>query len=488
MRRRLGLGGRLVLATAVVLLGAGVVLEQLSSHELEALLARHAAPPAAIDAALARYRQLVLIGVAAAILVASAVGAAAALLVTRPVTRLTRVALAMARGDLTARAPTRGAGEVAQLGRALNQLTSALSRSIGELRGERDVLAGILDGMREGVLVLDGDALIVLANRAVRGMLSVGEDAVGKSVLEAIRSARLAEAVDRARGQDEPVDIEVELGHLFGLGRGAAFTLPAARRILVRVSRLQSDTGRPGVIAVFHDVTDLRRLETIRTDFVANVSHELRTPVTAISTAVETLQMGALSDPGEAPEFVAMIDRNARRLRQLVDDLLDLAKIESKTLKLDLQTLDVSGVIEHATHLCAEPARRRRVEVTVEKPSDLPLGRFDQRALEQVLTNLLDNAIKYAGEGAHVTVSSRTEGDLLAITVADDGPGIPAQHLGRIFERFYRVDAGRSRDLGGTGLGLAIVKHLVELMSGAVDVESALGRGTRFTVRIPRGA
>ncbi|EYF05415.1 HAMP domain-containing sensor histidine kinase [Chondromyces apiculatus] len=486
MWQRLGIGGRLVLATAVVLLVAGVMLERLSSRELASILDAHAAPPAAIEAALDRSRQLVLVGVGAAILVAAIVGAAAVFLVTRPVRRLTRVALAMAEGNLSARAPDRGSGEVEQLAQALNQLTGKLSRSIRELRAERDVLAGILDGMREGVLVLDGGALIVLANRAVRGMVSVGEESVGKTVLEAFRNARLAEAVERAQNQGEPVDIEVELGHLFGLGRSTAFAIPAPRRILVRVSRLQGDGARPGVIAVFHDVTDLRRLETIRTDFVANVSHELRTPVTAISTAVETLQLGALSDPHDAPEFVAMIDRNARRLRQLVDDLLDLSKIESRTHKLDLQDLDVTSAVEHAEHLCAEPARRRRVTVTLDLPPELPLAHFDQRALEQVLTNLLDNAIKYAGEGAHVTISARVEERLVALTVADDGPGIPAQHLGRIFERFYRVDAGRSRDLGGTGLGLSIVKHLVELMNGTVDVESALGKGTRFTVRLPQ--
>ncbi|HSN97648.1 MAG TPA: ATP-binding protein, partial [Candidatus Nanopelagicales bacterium] len=477
---------RLVLATALVLFIAGLALERVSSRQLESVLVAHAAPAEAVAAALARWQKLVVLGVGAAILVAAGVGAAATFLVARPVRRLTRFALGMAEGDLSLRAPTRGSGEVAQLASALNKLTGELSRSIRELRAERDVLAGVLDGMREGVLVLDPDARIVLANRALRGMVSLAEDAAGKTVLEAVRSARLAEAIDVARSRGEPVDVEVEFGHLFGLGRGAGFTMPAARRMLVRVSRLHGDD--PGVVAVFHDVTDLRRLETIRTDFVANVSHELRTPITAISTAVETLQLGAIHDPQEAPEFVEMIERHARRLRQLVDDLLDLSKMESRSLKLDLLELEVAPAVEHAAALCAEPARRRRITLTLDQPADLPRARFDRRALEQVLVNLLDNAIKYAGEGAHVTLSARAEDGRVAITVADDGPGIPAQHLGRIFERFYRVDAGRSRDLGGTGLGLSIVKHLVELMGGSVDVESALGRGTRFTVRVPRAA
>jgi two-component system phosphate regulon sensor histidine kinase PhoR len=250
----------------------------------------------------------------------------------------------------------------------------------------------------------------------------------------------------------------------------------------MRVARL-ADGAEHGTIVVFHDVTDLRRLETIRTDFVANVSHELRTPVTAISTATETLIGGALGDPAEAAEFVDVIDRHSKRLRQLVDDLLDLAKLEAKSFRLVLTDLEVRPILAHAISLTGEHGRRRKMTLTL-APGDALRARIDRRGLEQVVMNLLDNAIKYAGEGAHVTVSARAEGDRVEIAVADDGVGISPAHLGRVFERFYRVDAGRSRELGGTGLGLAIVKHLVELMGGTVDVESEPGKGARFTLRL----
>ncbi|AGP36208.1 PAS domain-containing sensor histidine kinase [Sorangium cellulosum] len=485
--RRLGIGAKLVAATVLVLLVAGVPIERLAARDMEAALLAEHSPRAAVDAALSRSRRTMLFGMGAVIVVAISVGAATTFFITRPIRRLTRFALAMSEGDLSTRAPLRGSGELRQLARALNHLTSELSRSIAEVRTERDLLAGILDGMSEGVLVLDRDGRILLANRALRAMASLGEDALGRSVIESIRNAHLTEAIQLAGQRDEPVDVEVELGR----------TLP--RRLLVRVSRRKAPAHdaldaraehdgaptEPGLIAVFHDVTDLRRLETIRTDFVANVSHELRTPVTAISTAAETLQLGALQDPHEAAEFVDVIDRHAKRLRHLVDDLLDLSKIEAKSFRLALADLDVAPAIEHVTQLLAEAARRRRVTLTVEAAA-LPSARCDRRAIEQVLMNLLDNAIKYAGEGAHVTVQARSVDQQVTIAVADDGPGIPPHHLGRIFERFYRVDAGRSRDLGGTGLGLAIVKHLVELMNGSIEVESAIGRGTTFTVRLAR--
>ncbi|WP_272427213.1 HAMP domain-containing sensor histidine kinase [Polyangium jinanense] len=442
---------------------------------------RIAVPLTGVDSAIGSARLFLLVGIAVAIAAAVAMSAFGTYLLTRPVRSLTEAALAMAGGNLAIHAPAQGTDETAQLGRALNRLSSELLAAIEELRDERDLLASILDGMNEGVLVTDGDARIVLANRALRGMTLVGEGTIGKSVIEVIRNASLQEALDRAAASSEAVVREVELSGL----------LP--RKLLVRVSKLptrkdrdRQSTNDRGLIAVFHDVTDLRRLETIRTDFVANVSHELRTPVTAISTAAETLLAGALAEPEEAAEFVDVIDRHAKRLRQLVDDLLDLSKIESKNYRLKLVEQDVIPAVTHVARLLDEAARRRKVELRIERPESPLPARIDRRAMEQVLMNLCDNATKYAGEGAHVVVAARPKaGGGVELSVKDDGPGIPPAHLGRIFERFYRVDAGRSRDLGGTGLGLSIVKHLVELMNGTIDVESQLGKGSTFTVRLP---
>lgn len=404
---------------------------------------------------------------------AIAIGAIAFFAATRPIRRIARAAQEMAEGDLDARAEVHGEDEIAELGLALNRVARSGTARTDALRAERDLLAGILDGMGEGVLMLDTDGHIVLANRALRAMARIGEEAIGRPLLDAIRNAALKQAIDAANdGDEEAVVREIELGRLI------------PRKLLVRVSRLAGEGGKGGTIAVFHDVTDLRRLETIRTDFVANVSHELRTPVTAISTAAETLLAGALQDPAEAGDFVDVIDRQAKRLRQLVDDLLDLSKLEAKGFRLALTEVEVGPILGHVVKLMEDPARRRGVTVAPCAIEGGPRVRADRRALEQVVTNLLDNAIKYAGEGANVTLSARRDGERVEISVADNGVGISPAHLGRVFERFYRVDAGRSRELGGTGLGLAIVKHLVELMGGSIEVESELGKGARFTLRL----
>ena len=238
---------------------------------------------------------------------------------------------------------------------------------------------------------------------------------------------------------------------------------------------------------MFSDVTELRRLETLRRDFVANVSHELRTPIASIRATSETLRSGALDDPEMAKEFVEIIDRNAQRLHRLVEDLLDLSKIEAKELDLKIQPLDARAEARAVVDLLRHGAEQRKSEVQVEAPEGL-LVQADPRALEQILTNLVDNAIKYGPPGARVTVRARQSLDRpgrVTFEVADDGPGIDATHLPRLFERFYRVDTGRSRALGGTGLGLAIVKHLAEALGGEVSVESALGKGSTFRVDLP---
>ncbi len=450
-------------------------------------IVRLAVPLTNIDKAVTRARLYLIAAVGAAIAAAILMSVFGAHLLTRPVRNLTQAALAMAGGDLEVHAPAQGTRETTELGRALNRLAKELLSAIEELRHERDLLANILDGMNEGVLVTDGDAQIVLANRALRAMTLVGEGTIGKSVIEVIRNPALHEALAAAGKSSDAVVREIELSGI----------LP--RKLLVRVSKLPNRRERPerglpnqtterGLLAVFHDVTDLRRLETIRTDFVANVSHELRTPITAIGTSAETLLAGALNDPDEAAEFVDVIDRHAKRLCQLVDDLLDLSKIESKNFRLTLVEQDVVPIVAHVARLLEEPARKRRVDLRVERHDEALLCRVDRRALEQVLMNLLDNALKYAGDGAVVVITSRPRpGGGVQLSVSDNGPGISPTHLGRIFERFYRVDAGRSREVGGTGLGLSIVKHIVELMNGTIDVASELGKGSTFTVSLPSG-
>ena len=386
---------------------------------------------------------------------------------------LTEVARRMAAGDLEARSGLEGDDELAELGRTLDKLARGLSSSLRDLRGERDRMAGILEGMQEGVLLLDSKRCIVVLNSALREMLLLPADAVGKPLLDVVRNAELKDLFDAAAVDDEPTTQEVEIGSI------------KPRRLLARVARMSGAARQ--VVAVFVDVTEVRRLESMRRDFVANVSHELRTPVTAIRSAAETLVDGAVNDPPAAQAFVGIIDRNAQRLQSLVEDLLDLSRIESRGFRLSFEPIDLKPIFSQVVGLFRERAGKKNVQIEERVLAGLPRVRADRRALEHVLTNLIDNAVKYCGAGTKVSLGVVASGDGVTVSVADDGPGIDARHLPRVFERFYRVDAGRSRDVGGTGLGLSIVKHLVEAMGGTVSVESKLGVGTTFSFTLKQG-
>ncbi len=346
----------------------------------------------------------------------------------------------------------------------------ALATALTELTDERDRLRGILAGMEEGVLLLDEQGHITLINSALREMLLLGADAVGKTQLEAIRHAELKELIEHAR-EGEAIVGEIELEGL------------KPRRLLVRAARLPGREGQ--VFAVFVDVTEVRKLESLRRDFVANVSHELRTPVTAIRSAAETLQAG-IEDETVSNQFIGIMARNAERLHGLVEDLLDLSRIESQKLKLVPEPLEPRAIFAQVLSLFRERADKKHVELVNDAPVSLARVLADRRALEHVLTNLVDNAVKYCPDGCRVSLGAVDTGPDIQIVVSDDGPGIEERHLPRLFERFYRVDAGRSRELGGTGLGLSIVKHLSEAMGGTVGVVSAPGEGTSFSVSLKK--
>jgi two-component system phosphate regulon sensor histidine kinase PhoR len=432
--------------------------------------ARVAVPLVRIDELVGDLRKTLVAAALLALAVAAVLSWLAAQLVSRNVRQLTDAARGMAAGNLSLRTRIPGNDEVAALGRALDQLAGNLSRTLTALRAERDLLDGILSGMAEGVLVVGPDGRIVLMNAALRAMLLVAGQPEGRNMLHVIRNADLSELLDRARG-GAASEMELELGGL------------RPRRALVRATALEREPG--SVLAVVVDLTELRRLEAVRRDFVANASHELRSPLTSIRAAAETLE-SACDDPDSARRFIDLIVRNADRLQNLVDDMLELSRIESREVQLELRVLALDAVAERvvAQHLPRAEMKR----ITLDCASGMPAVRADRRALEHVLGNLIDNALKYCAEGAAVRVSAVAENGRVRISVADNGPGIAPQHLERIFERFYRVDAGRSRELGGTGLGLAIVKHLVEAMDGTVSVESRVGAGSTFHFTLRAGA
>lgn len=430
-------------------------------------VARLALSLSRVDQVVSNLQRLASVAVLLAFGLAIVLSTVAAQLVWRDAHALTQAARRMAAGDLATRTRRTEHDEIGELGRALDHLASSLSSTLSELRTERDRVSGILSGMHEGVLLLDRDRRVALVNPALCEMLLLPSDAQGKTPLEVIRHAELKTLLDECLEGDEPMSREIDVGGL------------KPRRLLVRASPLAGDQG--GTLAVFVDVTDMRRLETMRRDFVANVSHELRTPVTAIRSAAETLETALERDPDAARRFVEIIDRNAERLRELVEDLLDLSRIESRKYELHFTELDFENHAKSLLGLFRERAEKKGIQLRSLVPASLPRVVTDEKALDHVLTNLIDNAVKYCPSGATVTLSASEEGELIRIQVADDGPGIEPRHLPRLFERFYRVDAGRSRELGGTGLGLSIVKHLVEAMGGTARVESQLGSGTRFS-------
>jgi two-component system, OmpR family, phosphate regulon sensor histidine kinase PhoR len=393
---------------------------------------------------------------------------------SRIVRDLTTAAQRMTHGDLEVRTGLQGGDELAELGHALDQLAGSLRGTLRELRSERDLQGRILDGMQEGVLVLDKNGRVVMMNPSLRAMLLLGTDAKGRLLLEVVRHADLHELVDRARA-----------GRTVALGE---IDLPGIkpRRLLVHATGFAGEAG--GLLAVFVDVTDLRRLESLRRDFVANVSHELRTPVTAVRSAADTLRESALADPDPAvpARFVDIIVRNAERLQSLIEDLLELSRLESKEFRLKKERVELPVVASIVLGLFRERADKKGVRLKVDLPRDLPALTTDQRALEQVVSNLVDNAVKYCPSGSSVTLSAEKSDGSVKVVVRDTGPGIDPKHVPRLFERFYRVDAGRSREIGGTGLGLSIVKHLVEAMGGQVTVDSAVGQGSSFSVTLPQ--
>jgi two-component system phosphate regulon sensor histidine kinase PhoR len=437
------------------------------------LVARLAVPLTEVDEAIQGLRRIFGIGALIALGVALSLSFGAAHVMSRSLRDLTAAARRMAAGDLDVRTHQIGHDEVADLGKALDVLAESLSATLGTMRGERDLLGRILESMQEGVLVMDAQRRILLVNPSLREMLALSSETVGRVAIEVIRNAELQRLLETALASEDSISGEIEIAGL------------KPRRALVHAKAM---SGQPGLLAVFVDVTDVRRLESLRRDFVANVSHELRTPIAAVASAAETLRRSALRDPEASVRFVDMIERNARRLHELVEDVLDLSRIESKEFKPRADPVDVGPIAHQVIAAFRERIEQKKLSASAVVATGVPAALADHRAVEQVLTNLVENAVKYCPEGSSITVRVTEEGAKIRIAVEDTGRGIEAKHLPRLFERFYRVDAGRTRDMGGTGLGLSIVKHLVESMGGMIGVQSALGRGSTFWFTLPRDA
>ena len=368
--------------------------------------------------------------------------------------------------DLGRRVPPGTTDELRELGEWINFLAEDAQKGHKAFARERVLLSSVADGLTQGVIALDADNRIELLNHAARKMLDVTSSPLGEPLVEFVRVPELRELI---AGK---------------LGDSAEVQLPMGPRTLVRVAR---SYGSEGCVLLLEDVTAMRRLETVRRDFVANVSHELRTPVAVIRANAETLIAGAKNDPVMSGKLIDGLHRNAERLARIIADLLDLSRLDAGQYRLEIAPTEIGPVVEQSLTAVEPQAAARKVTVTVAIPPELTV-RADGKALDQILVNLIDNAVKYSRPEGHVWVEARADGDAtVRIEVRDDGPGIAAKHRERVFERFYRADPSRSREAGGTGLGLSIVKHLVESMSGEVGVEPNAPTGSIFWLRLPKG-
>ena len=429
---------------------------------------RVAMPLDRVAAAVGAVHQSVVLAVLLALAAAVVISYLAARRVTHPIEEITDRALEIARGRFEGKIVRSGDDELRDLADAMNRLAHDMSAHVRGLRDEGGRLRAVLDGMSEGVMVTDDEGRIALWNEAF-GRLFPGIPPQGRRPIEVVRSAELQDAIRDAAHDPAPVMREISIG-----GRG----------FIVHIARITRAVGpSERLVAVLHDVTEMRRGERMRRDFVANASHELRTPIATVRAAAETiLAIETLPDPPR--RFADMIHRQSQRMGQLVDDMLKLSELES-SYKPVPKVVELAALIEQV--LAAARARAAKRTLALEQKIDGNVAAMaDPAAVEQILTNLVDNACKYTPDGGRIEVRARTRDGNVVVEVRDTGPGIPREHLPRLFERFYRVDSGRAREHGGTGLGLAIVKHLAIANRGEVSVESELGRGSTFTVKLPR--
>jgi two-component system phosphate regulon sensor histidine kinase PhoR len=436
---------------------------------------RVALPLTGVESRVSDLRRSVVLALLLAFLITAGLSALLARPLAGPLEDIMTAARQFAAGNLAARIRVHRSDELGELARILNQSAAELQARLTENARDRARSEAILTAMEDGVLGVDHKGVVLLANNALRKNLGLLEP-VGRHYLEVIRQKEVGEVVERVLKTGLRSAVEVELRQLRRVFQITAVPFPG------------NEGTPPGAVLTFHDATERQRLERVRRDFVANASHELRTPLTSIRGFVEALEDGAVDEPKTAERFLGKIRTHADRMAALVDDLLELSRLESGERPPRYEEVLPSEVVEDVLASFARLAQSR--EITLERGDDGTLEPVvtDADRIRRILENLVENAVKYTGPGGRVVVSGGQAKEGGAVfEVADNGPGIAAEHLPRIFERFYRVDKARSRDLGGTGLGLAIVRHLAEGMGATVAVESGLGKGTTFRVSVPAG-
>jgi two-component system phosphate regulon sensor histidine kinase PhoR len=397
--------------------------------------------------------------------------------ISRPIEQMKKSAEQFAGGDLSHRLAAPATEEMASLADAMNQMAAQLDERIETIISQRNQLETVLASMLEGVIAVDTEERIVSINRAAaRLFANEPVSCQNKSIQEVIRSPALQQFIRSALNSANPAEEDISLYQ------------NEERVIDVKSAPLlDADRQQIGTLVVFNDVTQMRRLENMRRDFVANVSHEIKTPLTAIKGFVETLLQGKVDKTEESQRFLEIIQKHVDRLNSIVEDLLALARIEQKDeqKEFNFEPVKIVGVCQAAIQLCRPRAEEKKILIDLDCEKDAT-AIFDPALIEQAVVNLLDNAIKYSDSQSSITLKSHQQNFEVIISVEDHGIGIAQKHLPRLFERFYRVDKARSRNMGGTGLGLAIVKHIAQAHGGHVSVESKLGEGSCFSIHLPQ--
>jgi two-component system phosphate regulon sensor histidine kinase PhoR len=433
-------------------------------------------PLSEVEDALQGLYERMTIAASLAILLAILSGFVVSRMVARPTDEMRHGAERFAKGDLDYRLAIPEAREMAELAEAINSMAAQLRERIDAINRQRGELEAVLSSMVEGVVAVDNDELVLRMNETAARLLGVDAGAaIGRPLQDAVSNLRLWDLVSKTLSSKAPVagDIVVE-------GR-------EDRNLEAHVTPLRNQDGRmAGVLIVLNDVTRNRRLEQVQKDFVENVSHELRTPVTSIKGFVETLTDGAARNPQDLERFLGIIAKQADRLNSIVDDILSLSMIEHDAERntLDFNKERIIEILNDAIEVCDHRAKQKNIRLRLKCPDDLA-AKVNAALIEQAVVNLIDNAVKYSPEGTAVDIQAAMSGRTIVVSVKDEGCGIPEPHQARIFERFYRVDKGRSRQLGGTGLGLAIVKHIALVHNGSVGVDSTPGEGSTFSIQIP---
>jgi len=440
---------------------------------------RLALPLTEIKEKLSDIYKIVIVSLLMGGLISLALGALVGRSFSSPLSEMKSFAQKIVQGDFGHKIKVKSKDEIGQLAENLNAMSEQLEKKIEAIIEDKNRMQAILSSMREGVIVIDKNENIVLFNSSLATMLELrSKKYIGKPFWEIISNNEVNSILEKAIKKKNSFSVQVSI-----------LQLSETRNIQIQTAPITDNKGRLlGLVGVFHDVTELKKFEKARSEFIANVSHELKTPITSIIGFVETLKDGAINDLKKRDEFLNIIHSHSQRLNNLVNDILSLSRIEFREIEMNPVPISLKEILDNAKALYNDKIKSKKQSLRMHIPSELPPAFSDPEMIIQVFSNLIDNAVKFTPDRGKITVKAREKDDFIQIDVSDTGIGIKEEHLPRIFERFYRVDKARSREMGGTGLGLAIVKHIVHANKGKVSVKSESGKGSTFSVFLPKAA